>query len=339
MRGPCRREKLERTSPLGEEGAAQRVLLLVLLLVAVLFGYLYFFTGMIKAREEAVPPPVVASVTKKPLPPRPGAEEPAGAGEEKTKPAAGAVSESAGNVSATTDGGKIVPAKPAVAPPKKEQPIASKPVPAAQPLKANPPAKAVQQKKDQQQTTPLPAASPKKAGDAESIPSKKIAPAKKVGAQYALFAGEFILAENLKNTQRQLKKAGIQTFTVSTRTKLEPMHRVRLGEFPSRAEAETELQKLQKAAGAAFILPADGKYAVYAGSYFNAGQASREKDRLNALVPGGMSVTVEKAEVNVPVKRLIAGAFPDKETATAEAARLKKRGMTTSVVPLRKAGR
>ena len=339
MRGPCRREKLERTSPLGEEGAAQRVLLLVLLLVAVLFGYLYFFTGMIKAREEAIPPPVVASVTKKPLPPRPGAEEPAGVAEEKAKPAAGAVSESAGNVSATTDGGKLAPAKPAVAPPKKEQPIASKQVPAAQPLQATPPAKAVQQKKDQQQTAPLPAASPKKAGDAESIPSKKDAPAKKVGVQYALFAGEFILAENLKNTQRQLKKAGIQTFIVSTRTKLEPMHRVRLGEFPSRAEAETELQKLQKAAGAAFILPADGKYAVYAGSYFNAGQASREKDRLNALVPGGMSVTVEKAEVNVPVKRLIAGAFPDKETATAEAARLKKRGMTTSVVPLRKAGR
>ncbi len=339
MRGPCRREILDRVTPSGEEGAAQRVLLLVLLLVVVLFGYLYFFTGMIKAREEAVPPAVVASVTKKPLPPRPGAEEPAGAAEEKAKPAAGSESESAGNVSATTDGGKIAPAKPAVAPPKKEQPIASKPVPAVQPLKANVPAKAVQQKKDQSQTAPLPAASPKKAGGTESIPSKNVAPAKKVGAQYALFAGEFILAENLKNAQRQLKKAGIQTFNVSTRTKLEPMHRVRLGEFPSRTEAETELQKLQKAAGAAFILPADGKYAVYAGSYFNAGQAAREKARLSALAPNGTSVTVEKVEINMPVKRLIAGAFPDKETATAEAARLKKRGITISVVPLRKVGR
>ena len=339
MRGPCRREKLDRINPSGEEGAAQRVLLLVLLLVVVLFGYLYFFTGMIKAREEAVPPAVVASVTKKPLPPRPGAEEPAGAAEEKAKPAAGAVPEPADKVTAPTDGGKIAPAKPGVAPSKKEQPVPSKPVPVAQPLKVTPPAKAVPEKKDQQKAAPLPAATPKKAESSESIPSKKVAPAKKVSAQYALFAGEFILDENLKNTQRQLKKAGIQTFSVSTLTKPEPMHRVRLGEFPSRTEAETELKKLQKTAGAAFILPADGKYTVYAGSFFNAGQAAREKNRLSALAPDGMSVTVEKAEVNIPVKRLIAGTFPDKETATAEAARLKKRGIMISVVPLRKAGR
>lgn len=338
MRGPCRREILDRIIPSGEEGAAQRVLLLVLLLVVVLFGYLYFFTGMIKAREEAIPPAVVASVTKKPLPPRPGAEESAGAAGEKAKPAAGAVPEPTGNVTAITDGGKTAPAKPEVAPAKKEQPVPPKPVPAAQPPKAVPPAKVIPEKKDQQKAAPLPAVTPKKAGGAESIP-EKVAPAKRVSAQYALFAGEFILDENLKNTQRQLKKAGIQTFSVSTRTKSEPMHRVRLGEFPSRTEAETELKKFQKAAGAAFILPNDGKYTVYAGSYFNAGQAVREKDRLSSLVPGGMSVTVEKADVNVPVKRLTAGAFPDKETALAEAARLKKRGITASIVPLRKAGR
>lgn len=59
----------------GAGGRNQKPLLLVLLALVAVFAYLYFFTGLIKPRQEEPPvPPPVAEV-KKPLPPRPDGEK------------------------------------------------------------------------------------------------------------------------------------------------------------------------------------------------------------------------------------------------------------------------
>ena len=55
-----------------EKGNNQRILFLVLLLLVVGFGYLYFFTSLIRPLAETPKtPPVETSLVKKPLPPRP----------------------------------------------------------------------------------------------------------------------------------------------------------------------------------------------------------------------------------------------------------------------------
>lgn len=337
MRGPDRPEKLDKRMTSGEEGAAQRVLLLVLLLVVVLFGYLYFFTGVVKPREDVAPPPV-APVAKKPIPPRSGAKQPAGAGEQVAGKSDKGEPQASAEGTPPVEKGKPAPAEAKGEVQKPEQHAARPAVTAKTPAPAvKPPAKTLQTPKNEVKQVPV---AEKKGTLRETKPEKVPAKAStaKAASRYALAAGEFVLDENLKRTQQLLKKSGVEHFTISTHMKSEPMHRVHLGDFATREEAAAALKKVQKAAEAAFILPANGKFSLYAGSYFNAVQAVKEKDRLTALLPG-QSITVDAATVTVPVKRLVAGGYPDRKAAVSIADRLKKAGVATTVVPLQKAGR
>ncbi|TWJ17062.1 SPOR domain-containing protein [Geobacter argillaceus] len=58
----------------GAGGRNQKPLLLVLLVLVAVFAYLYFFTGLIKPRQEEQPAPPPVAEVKKPLPPRPDGE-------------------------------------------------------------------------------------------------------------------------------------------------------------------------------------------------------------------------------------------------------------------------
>ncbi|MRR34373.1 SPOR domain-containing protein, partial [bacterium] len=60
-------------------GSNNRLLLLVLLLLVAVFGYLFYFTDLIKPRQEAqAPEPVQTGQVKQPIPPRPDGQ-PSGA--------------------------------------------------------------------------------------------------------------------------------------------------------------------------------------------------------------------------------------------------------------------
>lgn len=325
MLGPDRPEKLDTCTASGEKGAAQSVLLLVLLLVVVLFGYLYFFTGVVKPREDVAPPPV-ATVARKPIPPRPGEQQASGAVDKAPDKADKGPSE------AVTKEAPPSVEKNAAAPAESKSP-AQKIPPTSKPTVAPAPAaKAAAKELPEQKAVKQAPVAEKKVRQAEAPKAAKV-------PLYALSAGEFILDENLKRTQRQLKKIGIHEFTVSTRMKTEPMHRVQMGDFSSRAEADAELKKVQKAAKAAFILPIGERYSLFAGSFFNAAQAAKEKDRLSNLAATGQAVTVQSVDVTVPVKRLMAGAYPDKASATVAADRAKKAGIAAAIMPLQKASR
>lgn len=107
------------------------------------------------------------------------------------------------------------------------------------------------------------------------------------------------------------------------------MHRLFLAQFDDRAAAQGELDKLNKLTSDAFILEHGGKHTVYAGSYLLDSRAASEKERLAAA---GFALTIKKADVAIPSKRLCAGIYHDKSAADAAAKKLKNAGIKDVLV-------
>ncbi len=306
----------------GERGASQRVLLLVLLLLAAVGGYLYFFTGLIKPREEvAKSAPAQPATVKMPIPPRP--EQAAAKPEEKKAPPA------------------PIPAKPA-APAKPAQSAPAQPAPAqlAPPKPAAPSAKPETAKVAKPAAPPVakapvpsPVAPPvkkaaKPAAPVQATTQKEVRQAAK-GGRYALQVGTFVAEPSVREALAKLKKAGITPVAKVVEKKPEPMNRLFVADFSDRGEAAAELAKVKKVTGDAFMLRENGAYAVYAGSYFLAAKAAAEQDR---LFDKGVKTLMKKAPVAVSVTKLTAGAFTSKAEAQKAAARLKKHGLVATVV-------
>jgi len=109
----------------GQDKGRQTILLVVLLIMLGGFGYLYFFTGMIRPLEQSAPPQAAPQVVKQPLPAREG--EPVGAPSTTAPTAAPAVPVTAPVAAAKPAG----PAKAVVTP---------VPQPAVKPVQPPPPA-------------------------------------------------------------------------------------------------------------------------------------------------------------------------------------------------------
>jgi len=297
-----------------KKSSQQRLLLLLLLLIG-LFAYLYFFTGLIKPREEAaVPPPPqpAPAVVKKPLPPRPqGTDTSASAKPAETKPAEGqakpapaAAQAPAGKPAAVkeTKPAAVKEAKPAAA--KETKPAAAKE------------AKSVT----------------KEAKEAKSVAKAKTKPAAKAKPAAGAFALELdseIAESEVSSVIGKLKKAGIGNVVTTKSHKGEPMHRLFLADFGSRDEAAEELGRLKGAAPNAFMLKENGRYAVYAGSFMREGKAAVEQDR---LYDKGVRLLLRKANIPVTVVKVRAGSFADPTSAEKAAANLKKTGLSAKVV-------
>jgi hypothetical protein len=85
----------------GEAGGSAKGVLLVLLALAVCFGYFYFFTDILRSKEETpTQPEVYTSEVKKPLPARPAG--PAAVTTEQTAPVSPAATAPAGNAPAVS---------------------------------------------------------------------------------------------------------------------------------------------------------------------------------------------------------------------------------------------
>lgn len=331
-------EKDEDTSAGGEKGGGRQLSLLVLLVIVSLFGYLYFFTGLIKPREEAAKSsPEPSIVVKKPIPPRP--EQLGGKGKPQINP------EEKNGVQ-----GKEIKSAAGVETQKSKTPVHQhvKPVPA----KPEPVKTARQEessaKKAQTQLSPVTAASITSQGKKGAKPAPAVIPGKanKVAEQentsqkaskpvekgsrgaYILLIGDFA-SEEVKKIQTRLEKAAVAPVHKKSSMKVEPMHRLFLADFTDRAAAQAELDKLKKLTADAFILNENGTYAVYAGSYYRKGRAAKEQARFNGQ---GVKLVLKMADVKVPITKVTAGSFLRKEDARIEAQRLKKLGINAEVV-------
>lgn len=335
-----------------QTGSSQKLLLCVLAILLAVFGYLYFFTGLIKQHggESPVSPPQAQQI-KQPMPPRPdeqAAKEQAVAAKETVPPVAPAPAEKSAPA-ASKAAPKQVPApaaKPAAAPVKpaeakpKVAASAPTPQPAAKPVKAEkqavpakPPAKAAaekvspQPKKVAKATVAKPTEKQVAAKEAKKAPEKAQAVKESQPGLYRLESGEVLSARKADQVVAELKKAGFTSVEKKLSHEDRTMQRLFVAEYDDVQAARDEQQKLSKTADGVFVLPVNGKYQVYAGSYELEKRAASERDRLAAK---GLQVSVRKASVKVPVYRVTAKAKV-KSKADEMAARLKKAGVGASV--------
>lgn len=339
----------------GSEKGRQNILLVVLLVLVGGFGYIYFFTGLIRPMEEQkpaeAPPP---QVVKKPLPSREGeaAKSAAPAAPEVKKEAVAPVKP---EPTKTVQAVPAVPAAPvakAVPRPKEEppKPAPLKPV-EKKVLPATPgkqPQKQVVAKAEEKRPAPAekkqPAMAQKKTPPAAPAEKKVVAakkPAAKAekkpvpetgqtsGGRWTVAVGNYLLEDALAADMVRVRKAGLEAAVQSGAKRKAPMNRLLLAEYDDRVVARAELDKLKRYTSDAFIIERGGKFAVYAGSYLLDSRATSEKERLAAA---GFTLTLKRTDVAIPSKLLTAGTFSDKKSAEAVLKKLKDAGLKPSLI-------
>lgn len=304
----------------------QKKQMLLLLLIIGLFGYLYFFTDLLRPKGEETldesAKPQSSAMVKQPIPKRGGAAD------------------------------DVAPAKPAPAasePVKAPAPVPAKPVPP--PVQAKPaPAPVAPAKASTPAPPPKPvAAKPAAAPAKTAIPAKttsppaKPAPAKPTVAavaqpatatgKFTLLVGEFPEGRLLSEVKATVRKAGVKPLHVKSVKTTKQMHRLVVGSYAEHDQALADVQKLKKKGVDAFLGEVGDKYVVYAGSYLYADKAEVERDRLLKL---GMNPSITTSEISVRLAKVLAGTYPSTEKAQEGAEKLKAKGLVVDVVELGK---
>jgi len=181
-------------------------------------------------------------------------------------------------------------------------------------------------------------ASPAAVARKEAVPHKTVAKAEKPAVKrkpgaYTLLLGDFVQDKTFKDVQAKLKKSGIAPVKKSVVTASEPMNRLFVAQFSDQDRAEAELQKLKKLTADAFLVAEEGAYSLYAGSYLTGARVKAELQRLSVK---GIKPLVRKIQLPIKVTRVMAGSYASQEEARRDVQRLKKMGLTTSVVKVAK---
>jgi cell division septation protein DedD len=145
---------------------------------------------------------------------------------------------------------------------------------------------------------------------------------------WTVVVGSYVLEDAMASALARVRGAGLEAAIKEGGRRKTAMNRLLAGEYPTRAEAQKELDKLKQYTSDAFILEQGGKYAVYAGSYMLTERANSEKERLAAA---GIKLTTKHAEVAIPAKSLTAGTFSDKKAADAAVKKLKGIGFKATL--------
>ncbi len=170
-----------------------------------------------------------------------------------------------------------------------------------------------------------PAAGRKTGTDAEKSPAAAPAQAaaKKPSGAFTLVVGTYVMKSSMAADKAKLVKAGLAPVSVVTKKRNEPMNRLHVADFDSPVEAQAELSRVRAASKDAFLLKENGRYAVYAGSYYAYERAVDVREQLKGK---GINPTLRKSVAPVPAYTLTAGSFASREDALEGAARLKKIG-------------
>jgi cell division septation protein DedD len=145
---------------------------------------------------------------------------------------------------------------------------------------------------------------------------------------WTVVVGSYVLEDAMASDLARVRGAGLETDIKDGGRRKTGMNRLQAGEYPTRADAQKELNTLKPYTSDAFILEQGGKFAVYAGSYLLTERADSEKERLAAA---GIKLTIKHAEVSIPAKCLTAGTFSDKKAADAAVKKLKDLGFKATL--------
>lgn len=332
-------------APQGQDKGRQTVLLVVLLLLLGGFGYLYFFTGLIRPQEQAASPQPVSQVVKQPLPARDGVQSQMSSAVQPAAPAAPTMAPD--RAPAPTNTPSAAPAapppasKPAVVAPAKAPAVAKPAAPAAKPVAQKPVADAKPTAKPAQaaQAEPIkpvaalkPAVTPKVAAKKAAAPKtspKAAATAAKVGGPWTVVVGSYVLEEKLAADMARVKAAGLTPVMTSGQRHMTTMHRLKYADYADRDTAQHAVELLKRTAGDGFVMQKAGKYEVFAGSYAQLASAQAEQQR---LASAGIKVSIQKSQVGVPSRKLTAGTYTDRKVAESTLKKLKQAGIGTPVL-------
>lgn len=321
-----------------ENPSRSRMFLLVLLLVVAVLGYLYFFTDLVMPRKAAEQSKPLVQQIKQPMPKKPETMA-STAGPAGQKPVSD-VAKSAETpaqpaktvpVTARKEPQKAVVAQTKPSAPKTEPPNVAK----AEKIVAKPtPAKVAEAKPDRNAATNKEQKHLEKTVTKEPSTVATKAPSAqknaKVGACMIL-VGEYVLDSQLTRDREKVGKAGLEAIVTQAGKKPEPMHRLFMADYADHAGAVAAISKLNAAGGQGFLLEENGKYAVYAGSYFLASKAASEQKK---LATKGIKLVIRKAMVPLAVSRLSAGRYASGAEAVPALQKLAKQGLKGKLVPL-----
>lgn len=352
----------------GEEKSKQNILLVALLVLVAVFGYIYFFTGLIKPTQEqkVAEAPPVSPVVKKPLPSPDGKPAKVAAdGDDVKKDAAAPVKPEAAKAAPAAAAPAVVKpvakpvaleaAKPKEAVKKVEAPqaVVKKSLPVVAKAGQSKPAAQVKKQPEVAEKKPLAAKNDEKKPSNVSKPAEKATarpaaadnqkkdaqkPAKKEllvsgdaghSGRWTVLVGNYVLEEAMATDLARVRKAGLNAYILPGAQKKNHMHRLQLAEFTDRASAQLELDKLKRHTSDAFIIDSAGMHVVYAGSYLLDARAMSEKERLGAA---GYSLTLKRADVSIPTKNLTAGSFAEKKEAMDTLKKLQAAGVKATLL-------
>jgi hypothetical protein len=304
-----------------QEKGKQTGLLILLLLLLGGFGYLYFFTSLIRPQEAPPVPQPAPQVVKQPLPARDAAS-------------VNAIKSAAQVVPPAAPATAVVPAPPSKVP---EPKVAA--VPAAKPevKKAVPPVKSVGQP-DSAKAAVVPAmkkAEPVKPVVVAKVEPKKIAPdhkkvvAIKSGGPWTVVVGLYVVEETLAADLSKVKKTGLTPIMTTGPKRPVTMHRLFYKEFTTREEAQKAVELVRRTAGSGFSIQRGDKHEVFVGSYAVLSGAQAEQQRLSAT---GVVVSIRKSQVPIASRKLTAGTFTDRKAADDVMKKLKAAGIGSPVL-------
>lgn len=320
-----------------QEKGRQTGLLVLLLLLLGGFGYLYFFTGLIRPQEQPPAPQPPPQVVKQPLPARDAAPaETAKTAEQKGQVSPPPAAPAASAVPAAKPVPKPADSKVAAAPaakPEEKKPAPVKPVAKPEPAKgALPPA--TKKPEPVKPATPVKQAE-KAAVTAKNVPQKTAEPVRKAVAApkksgpWTVVAGLYVVEETLAADLSKVKKAGLTPLMTSGPRRPVSMHRLFYNEYNDKEQARQAVEMLRNKAGDGFSIQRGDKHEVYAGSYAVQSGALSEQQRLAAT---GIKVTIKKSQVPLASRKLTAGTFTDRKAAEEALKKLKGAGIATPVL-------
>lgn len=303
--------------PQSSDKGRQTGLLILLLVLVGGFGYLYFFTGMIRPQEPPQPPQPPPQVVKQPLPSRdavPAAQPTPPSSASPAPPVTPGKQQPPATV-----GTAIVP----VAPSQTPKPAAAKPADAVKPA-----AQLVKKEQPKEQPQPAVAKVEVKPVAVQSAPVEK-KPVTKTTGPWTVVVDYYVVEEALAADMTRVKKTGLTPVMTSGPKRPATMHRLYVGECGSRAEGQLMLGKIQQIGGSGFLVQRGDAYELFAGSYAMQRGAEVEQQRLAAA---GIKATIRKVQVPLASRKLTAGTFTDRKTAESAVKKLKDAAIGTPVL-------
>jgi len=155
----------------------------------------------------------------------------------------------------------------------------------------------------------------------------------KKGNGYGILIGTYVLQSTLNSDKSRLEKEGLHPSISKGTKKTHPMNRLVVAETDSYEKAQSELERVKKASKGAFILKENGRFVVYAGSYYQKERAADEQERLRAQ---GFAPILKQTAAPVASWKLVLEGYPTREAAQKESARLRRLGFKPLPLPVGK---